>query len=285
MDFFGETFSFFRHTPHAVYGGFCFTEGDPVESVMKEEFHRTEKGTARGSKPHAGICLPSEIVYVLAVVLLAFAVTILTAADFGISMIVAPAYLLSRKLGVITFGQAEYILQAGVFLLLCLVLRKFRPVYLMSFVTCLIYGAVLDLWRRIPCFDPSVTPPGSMALWLRIPMFLLGVLLTSFSVALFFKTYLYPQVYDFFVKAVSLRYGIRLPLLKTVVDLTLLSVSAVMTFCFFGRLTGLGWGTLVMALLNGSIIGFFSKWLDRVFTFRPWFPTFAARFALDGEEK
>ncbi len=256
-----------------------------MESIMKEEFPRTEKGTARESKPHTGICLPSEIVYVLAVVLLAFAVTILTAADFGISMIVAPAYLLSRKLGVITFGQAEYILQAGVFLLLCLVLRKFRPVYLMSFVTCLIYGAVLDLWCRIPCFDPSVTPPGSMALWLRIPMFLLGVLLTSFSIALFFKTYLYPQVYDFFVKAVSLRYGIRLPLLKTVVDLTLLSISAVMTFCFFGRLTGLGWGTLVMALLNGSIIGFFSKWLDRAFTFRPWFPTFAARFALDGEEK
>ena len=171
------------------------------------------------------IRLSSEIAYLLAIVLLSLAVAILTAADFGISMIVAPAYLLSLKVGGITFGQAEYIIQAGVFVLLCLVLKKFKPIYLMSFVTCLIYGAVLDLWRLTPCFNPSVTEPGSMALWLRIPMFIIGVLLTSFSVALFFKTYLYPQVYDFFVKAVSLRYGIKLSVFKTIVDITLLLAS------------------------------------------------------------
>ena len=174
------------------------------------------------------IRLSSEIAYLLAIVLLSLAVAILTAADFGISMIVAPAYLLSLKVGRITFGQAEYIIQAGVFVLLCLVLKKFKPIYLMSFVTCLIYGAVLDLWRLIPCFNPSVTEPGSMALWLRIPMFIIGVLLTSFSVALFFKTYLYPQVYDFFVKAVSLRYGIKLSVFKTIVDFNLLFASTVM---------------------------------------------------------
>ncbi len=227
------------------------------------------------------LCIPSELAYGLAIILLALAVSILTAADFGISMIVAPAYLLSLKLGVITFGQAEYILQAGVFLILCLVLRKFRPVYLMSFVTCLIYGAVLDLWRRLPWLNPSITPPGSMALWLRIVLFVVGVLLTSFSVALFFKTYLYPQVYDFFVKAVSLKYGIRISRFKTGVDLTLLLASTVMTLCFFGRFVGLSWGTLIMAVLNGTIIGCFSGLLDRSFTFKPLFKRFAAHFELD----
>ena len=231
--------------------------------------------------PKKKLCISSELTYLLAIVLLALAVAILTAADFGISMIVAPAYLLSLKLGAVTFGQAEYIIQAGVFVLLCVVLRRFRPVYLMSFVTCLIYGAVLDLWRLLPCFNPAVTEPGSMALWLRIPMFLAGVLLTSFSVALFFKTYLYPQVYDFFVKAVSLRYGIRLPVFKTCVDLTLLLASTVMTFCFFGKPVGLSWGTLVMAVFNGTIIGFFSNRLDRAFVFRPCFGKFASLLALD----
>ena len=233
------------------------------------------KKTAKGK-----ICISSEITYLLAIILLALAVAILTSADFGISMIVAPAYLLSLKAGIITFGQAEYIIQSGVFLILCFVLRKFRPVYLMSFVTCLIYGAVLDLWRLLPCFNPSATEPGSMALWIRIPMFLIGVLLTSFSVALFFKTYLYPQVYDFFVKAVSLKYGIKLSVFKTCVDLTLLLMSTVMTLCFFGKFVGLNWGTLVMATLNGTIIGFFSKQLDRFFDFKPFFKTFASYFKL-----
>ncbi len=227
----------------------------------------------------------AEIAYFIAIVLLAPAVATLTAADFGISMIVAPAYLLSLKTTVLSFGQAEYVVQAGVFLLLCVILRRFRPVYLFSFATCLIYGFVLDLWRKIPFFDPQITPPGSMDLWLRIVMFVSGVLTTSFAVALFFKTYLYPQVYDFFVKAVSDRYGIRLSLLKTIVDMTCLTASVIMTFAFFGEIRGVGWGTLVMALFNGSIIGVFSKLLDVTVDFQPTFPRFAALFDLKTEAK
>ena len=227
--------------------------------------------------------LPGEIVYFVVIILLALAVAMLSAADFGISMIVAPAYLLSLKTKVLSFGQAEYVIQAGIFIVLCLVLRKFRPVYLFSFATCLIYGFVLDLWRKIPFFDPQTTQPGSMDLWLRIVMFILGTVLTSFSVALFFKTFLYPQVYDFFVKAVSERYKIKLSLLKTIVDLTCLTASVIMTFAFFGEIRGIGWGTLVMALINGTIIGLFSKLLDRTCEFNPIFPRFAALFDLQSE--
>ena len=72
------------------------------------------------------IKISSEITYFLAIALLSLAVAILSAADFGISMIVAPAYLLSLKTGVFSFGQAEYAIQAGVFIVLCLVLRRFK---------------------------------------------------------------------------------------------------------------------------------------------------------------
>ena len=231
------------------------------------------------------IKISSEVVYLFAIVLLAFAVAMLSAADFGISMIVAPAYLLSLKTGFLTFGQAEYVIQAGVFIVLCIVLRKFKFVYLFSFATCLIYGFVLDLWRKIPFFNPSVTVPGSMDLWLRIVLFVLGVLLTSFSVALFFKTYLYPQVYDFFVKAVSGRYGIKISILKTIVDLSCLTASVIMTFAFFGKIVGIGWGTLVMAFINGSIIGFFSKAFDKIFDFQPTFKKFASLFELKAKNE
>lgn len=226
------------------------------------------------------ITLSSEAVYAVGIILLSLAVAILTSADFGVSQVVAPAYLLSLKLDFLTFGQAEYIVQAGVFLLLCVVLKRFKIVYLQSFVTCLIYGAVLDLWRKLPCFDPSVTPPGSMALWLRIVMFVFGALLTSFSVALFFKTYLYPQVYDMFVKAVSVKYNIKLSVFKTIVDVTMFISSIIMTYCFFGKIIGIGFGTLIMAFINGFIIGLFSKLLDRHFDFKPTFENFAKHFEM-----
>ena len=226
------------------------------------------------------IKISSEITYFAAILLLSLAVAILSAADFGISMIVAPAYLVSLKTSFLSFGQAEYVVQAIVFIVLCIILGKLRFVYFFSFGTCLIYGFVLDLWRKISFLNPAATPPGSMNLPLRIAMFVIGMILTSFSVALFFKTYLFPQVYDFFVKAVSAKYGIKLPLLKTIVDLSCLTASVIMTFAFFGEIKGIGWGTLIMALLNGTVIGFFSKLLDRAFDFQPTFPKFAALFKL-----
>lgn len=141
--------------------------------------------------------LPSEVVYLAAIVLLAFSVAMLTSVDFGISMIVAPAYILSLVVP-ITFGQAEYVIQAILFVIFCIVMKNFRISYLSSFITCLLYGAVLDLFRLIPIFNPAVTPPGSMDLWVRIVMFILGVPMSAFSIALFSKTYLYPEVYDLF---------------------------------------------------------------------------------------
>lgn len=226
------------------------------------------------------IRIPSEVVYVSAIILLSLAVAMITSADFGVSMIVAPAYLLSLKTQVLSFGQAEYVIQAGVFVLLCAILKKFRPVYLFSFATCLIYGFALDLWRLVPCFNPNVTTPESTPLGLRIFLFSVGVILTSFSVALFFKTYIYPQVYDFFVKAISTRYRLKLSVFKTAVDLTLLTASVVMTFAFFKELRGIGWGTLVMATVNGTIIGLFSKLLDKTVIVTPIFKRFASLFDL-----
>ncbi len=226
------------------------------------------------------ITCPSEVVYFVAIALLSLAVAILTAANFGVSMIVAPAYLFSLKTGVLTFGQSEYVIQAILFIVFCIAMKGFKPIYLSSFVTCLLYGAVLDLWRKIPLFNPDITAPGSMAMWQRIIMFVVGVLLTSLSVALFFKTYLYPQVYDFFVKGVSGKYNIKLSKFKTCFDLTCLAVSVIMTFAFFGKITGIGWGTLVMSLINGSLIGMFDKLYDRIFEFKPIIKKLAKLFEL-----
>lgn len=227
------------------------------------------------------LVLKSEAVYLTAIIILSFAVAILSVADFGLSMIVSPAYLLSVKSGKLTFGQAEYILQAALFLIFIIVMRKFKVVYLSSFITCLIYGFALDMWRKIPCFNPSVVQSASVAVWVRIVAFIGGVVLTSFSIALFYKTYFYPQVYDFFVKGVSAKYGIKTAKFKTAFDVVMLVISVALSLILFKGFVGVKWGTLVMAAVNGTLIGWFLKLIDKVFVVEPIFKNFAAKFDLE----
>ena len=216
------------------------------------------------------IRVSSELTYILAIIILSFSVAMVAASNFGVSMIVAPAYILSQKISFLTFGQCEYILQASLFIVLCILMKKVKIVYLSSFITCIFYGAVLDLWRKIiPAFNPDVTAPGSFPMWERIIFFSFGMLLTSLAVSLFFKTYLYPQVYDFFVKIISAKFNIDRTKFKICFDISCLIIGCIMTLSLFGKFVGIGIGTLIMTAFNGMIIGFFDRLTDNYIEFKP----------------
>ena len=232
------------------------------------------------------IRLPGEIAWFIAILLLSFSVAMIASAGFGVSMIVAPAYILSLKFSFLSFGLSEYILQALLFIVFCFLMKGFRLVYLSSFLTCIIYGAVLDLWRTlIPLFNPLLTDPSSIPMALRIFLFITGLVLTGFSVALFFRTYLSPQVYDFFVKSVSSFYNIDRTKFKRIYDASSFLVALVMSLLFFHGIKGIGWGTIVMTLLNSFVIGFFDSLFGKIFDFKPLFPSFASFFETKTDEK
>ena len=219
------------------------------------------------------IRFPSEAVYLLSMILCAFAIAMMSAADFGMSMTVTPAYILSLRLSALTFGQGEYITQGLVFVLFCILMKKVKLIYFSSFVTCLLYGAILDLWRLlIPAFNPAVTPAGSGPLPLRILFFLISLILSTLSVALCYRAYIYPQVYDFFVKCVCEKFGWDRTLTKRIFDLSFLCLALILSLSIFRRVVGIGVGTVILAFCNGSLIGFFDRRLDRYFDFSPVFP-------------
>lgn len=222
--------------------------------------------------------LKAEAVYLAGVALLAFAVAMCAAADFGVSMIVAPAYILSLKISFLSFGRAEYLVQAVLFVALCIVLKRVRLSYFFAFFTCVFYGAVLDLIRLIPFFSQSAA--GTAPLPARIALFIGGMLLTSFSVMLSVKTYLYPQVYDFFVKQISRKTAKPLSKIKSVFDASFLLFACILSFALFGfgNFKGIGWGTLIITVCNGFLIGVFGKLFDKYVEITPLFPRFAVYF-------
>ena len=128
----------------------------------------------------------TELAYVFGIVFVAWGVVLMEKADFGVSMVVAPAYLLYRWLSpvwsFVTFGMAEYRLQAVLLLAMCLLLR-FRVSYLFSFVTAVVYGFVLDAFMLLG----AALPAGSV--WLRVIYYVLGMLFCAAGVSAMFHTY------------------------------------------------------------------------------------------------
>ena len=209
--------------------------------------------------------LYSEAAYILGLVILALGTALMEKADFGMSMVVAPAYLLHLKLvdtlPFFSFGMAEYMLQGVILVLLAIGMRRFKRAYLFSFVTAVFYGFTLDAMMAL------VSALGADSFALRALWYVLGMVVCSLGVALLFHTYISPEAYELFVKEMAEKTGRPIPGIKTIYDCTSCLIAVGMSFAFFGfgRFEGVKLGTILCALVNGTIIGMISKWLNGTF--------------------
>lgn len=167
----------------------------------------------------------------------------------------------------VTFGMAEYCLQA-VLLAMCLLLRRFRVSYLFSFVTAVVYGFVLDAFMVLG----AMLPVDSMAL--RGLYYVLRMLFCAAGVSAMFHTYISPEVYELFVKEVSAHFGADINRFKTGYDCASCLIGVAMSFLVFGlwHFEGVKWGTILCALINGHIIGRISAFYEKHWTFCDRFP-------------
>lgn len=209
----------------------------------------------------------SELAYVVGLIVMPMGAALMTMADFGLSMVIAPAYILHLKLSesfdFFSFGMAEYTFQALLLAVTALVLRRFKISYLLSFVTAFLYGLLLDTYLSLLSyinFEP---------MYMRLAAYVLGMLITAVGVAMFFKTYISPEVYELLVKEASDKFDIPLSRFKTAYDCASLCLSVILTFSFFGmwEFCGIGWGTLLCALVNGKLIGMASSLFDKRYEF------------------
>ena len=209
-----------------------------------------------------------EVSYLMGLVLLAFGASLMTRADFGLSMIVAPAFIISEFSSFMTFGMAEYLFQALLLILLVVFVRRFKFTYLLSFLTAVLYGMMLDGCLCLLSFL------GEINIAVRITFYFIGLFTTALGVAFMFHTYISAEVYELFVKEATERFGWKIGVVKTVYDCTSLVLSVLMSFAFFGfgHFKGIGIGTLVCALVNGRLISAFGSLLEKKYDFVDRFP-------------
>lgn len=210
----------------------------------------------------------SELAYVFGLLSTALGVALMAKADFGLSMVVAPAFLIYKKLSMLlpwfSFGMAEYLFQGFLIVLTMIVLRKFKLSYFFSFVTVVIYGFILDGFVFLTGFIPAEI------IFVRVLCFVFGMLTLAFGIAVILHTYIPPEAYELFVKEISLEKNIPFSKFKTLYDVSSLVLAIVLSFSFFGFgvFVGVKVGTFFCALVSGFIIGRFSALLEKHFEFK-----------------
>lgn len=224
----------------------------------------------------------NEILWLLGIIFVALGVSICNKADLGVSMIAAPAFVVSEALSSLfeffNVGVTEYILQGILLLFMCVIIRHFNWRYLLAFVVAVLYGYVLNFFLWI-LGDVQVN-----SVLVRWALLLLGDCLVGFGVACYFRTYMPLQVYELFVAEISRHFDIGLSKTKWCFDMVLLVISIILAFSLFGDAKTFDWstiwrssyhnigiGTLVTTAINSPIISLMGKLIDRIFDAAPRF--------------
>lgn len=90
-----------------------------------------------------------EMAYIFGMLLSAMGIALQTKAGLGLSMVAAPAYLLSMRVPWLSFGMGECIVQGSLFLLCCVWTGRFLQKQLWSFVVAIPYGWILDQMLQV----------------------------------------------------------------------------------------------------------------------------------------
>ena len=210
----------------------------------------------------------TEMAYIIGIITLAFGTALMQRADFGMSMVVAPAYLIylkiSNYLNWFSFGMAAYCFQAFLIIVLSIIMRGFKRKYLFSFITAFIYGNVLDVMMKI------VELVSSNGIMLKVGLYVAGLVVCAIGVSLLFHTYISPEAYELFVKEISSGFGFDINKTKTIYDCCSCFNAVIMFFLFMGFLhfEGVKAGTILCAVIHGWVIGQCSELFERYFDFK-----------------
>ena len=205
-------------------------------------------------------------------IILSFGTALMERADLGISMIVAPSYLLhlkvSQTLPWFSFGVAEYLMQTVVLLIIIIVMGRLKLAYFFAFVSAALSGVLLDVAMAVIAIIPY---DGMVA---RLVYYGLGMCIGSFGVGLIFHSYVTPGAYESFVKELGPKFGFDLGKFKTAYDCGSLLLGVLFSFVFFGfgNFVGIRLGTVVCALLNGTLVAFSARLVDKLFYFEDAIP-------------
>lgn len=195
------------------------------------------------------------LLYIAGVQILAAGMMLMVRCNLGVSVGTSVYYVLSQRFTSISLGVWSYTAHGFVLILMMLILRKVKLFYLASFLTSMFLGYSMDFYGLL-------LPEKFDGIVLRMVLLCIGIVGVALGIALNYASSWPAAPFDTFSKEISKHFNWKISVVKTVFDVTCLTLSIIFGMIFFRKIVGIGIGTVISAFTTGTLVGSFKKLLE-----------------------
>ena len=197
------------------------------------------------------------LMFILGIGINSFGIALITKGALGTSQISSIPYVLSLKYSKISFGTWTFLLNILFIIMQVILLKKeFHPVQYLQIFANIIFSCLID----VSMYLLKPLPPGS--LYMQFICLLAGCFILAFGIAVEVAPDVITVPGEGIVRALSLVTNKKFGSIKMIFDITLIIIAVILSFLFFGKLQGIGIGTLVSAITVGRFVNIINKHID-----------------------
>lgn len=183
-----------------------------------------------------------------------FGIVLITKGALGTSQISSIPYVLSLQVPSISFGMFSFIMNMVYIVLQALLLRKqFKPFQLLQIVVNVVFSASIDVFMAMLSFYAP------QQLFTRVLSAIAGCIVLAFGISVEVAPDLIMVPGEGIVAAISKVSGWRFGSVKVAFDVTLILIAALLSWLFFGKIVGVGVGTLLSAVSVGQFVNLINR--------------------------
>ena len=198
------------------------------------------------------------IIYIIGLFFLALGVAVSVNSNLGISPVNSLPYVISQVVNK-ALGTCVIVVFCSYIVLQIIILRKeFNPINLLQIVFSTIFGYFVDFAKLLV---GDWVLPGYLG---RLVMLAISIVLIALGVLLYVEVDLVPMPMEGLSMTIAKKLKKPFPTMKMVVDCVVVCAGIVISFVVFHKLVGIREGTVITALVTGTIIAVMKKPLSPV---------------------
>lgn len=198
--------------------------------------------------------LKRYIYFMIGIMINSFGIAFITKSALGTSQISSVPYVLSLQFYKISFGQWTFVLNMLFIIGQIILLKKqFHPIQFLQIPANIMFSGLIDVsMNLLKMFHPT-------GIGIRFVSMIFGCMILAFGIVVEVAPNVITVPGEGIVKALSIKTKIKFGTVKVYFDITLIIIAAILSFIFFGKLRGVGIGTICSAICVGRFVNIIRK--------------------------